>query len=201
MMNRQAKQQAMSALAAEIDALSESPLFDFRKKQGYQAVVGEGSLDAPVVFIGEAPGKKEAETGRPFVGASGTILAELLQTIGLAREDVYITNVVKDRPPENRDPRQSEIAHYAPFLERQLEIIKPQVVATLGRFAMAFIIDHFNLPLQGEKISSLHGTPIAIQGNEGALTFIPLYHPAVALYNRNRRGTLEADFEVLRRYI
>lgn len=201
MTKAEGKQEAMEALAAEIEGLSESPLYGFREENGYQAVVGAGSLDAPVVFIGEAPGKKEAETGQPFVGASGKVLSELLEGIGLAREDVYITNVVKDRPPDNRDPRQPEIVLYAPFLERQLAIIEPRVVATLGRFAMEFIIDHYNLPLQGEKISSLHGTPIAIHNDAVELTFIPLYHPAVALYNRTQRSTLESDFQVLRRYI
>ncbi len=195
------KERAMQAIAAEIAALHESPLYALREKEGYMPVIGEGSLDAPVVFIGEAPGKKEAQTGRPFVGASGKLLSEMLQSIGLAREEVYITNIVKDRPPENRDPSHAEIALYAPFLQRQLEIIQPRVIATLGRFAMAFIIEHFALPLHGETIGSLHGNPIAIETTAGELTFIPLYHPAVALYNRNQRDTLETDFQTLRRFL
>jgi DNA polymerase len=188
-------------LAEEVENLHESPLYDFRRENGYKPVVGEGSLDASVMFIGEAPGEQEAKTGRPFVGASGNVLSELLADIGLEREDVYITNVVKDRPPDNRDPRSEEIALYTPFLIRQLRIIQPKVIATLGRFAMEFVLEQFNLPLQGEKISDLHGKPIAVQTDDGEVTIIPLYHPAVALYNRNQRKTLEADFKVLRRHI
>lgn len=191
----------MDALARELETLGESPLYKYRQKNGYHVVVGEGSLDARVMFIGEAPGKKEAQTGRPFVGASGKVLTELLEEIGLSREDVYITNVVKDRPPDNRDPRAAEIALYAPFLERQFKIIQPRVVATLGRFAMEFVLDLFNLPIHGQKISDLHGKPFAVSATFGQVTVIPLYHPAVALYNRNQRKTLAADFQILRRYM
>lgn len=195
------KEKLMNALAGEVEDLTQSPLADYRRENGYHVVVGEGSLDASIMFIGEAPGKKEAETGRPFVGASGKVLAELLAGIGLQREDVYITNVVKDRPPDNRDPQPTEIALYTPFLLRQLEIIEPKVIATLGRFAMEFILKQFNLPLEGEKIGDLHGKPFVIQTEAGEVTVIPLYHPAVALYNRDQRKTLEEDFQVLRRHI
>jgi len=195
------KEKLMQKVAGEIDALSQSPLYAFRRENKYQAVVGEGSLDAAVMFIGEAPGKSEAQQGRPFVGASGRVLSELLEEIGLEREDVYITNVVKDRPPNNRDPQRDEIALYTPFLLRQIEIIQPKVIATLGRFAMDFILAQFNLPVTGEKISQLHGKPIAVQADFGEVTLIPLYHPAVALYNRDQRQTLVEDFQVLRQYI
>lgn len=195
------KATAMETLVNKLNNLRESPLYEFREENDYQAVIGEGSLDAPVLFIGEAPGKKEAETGRPFVGASGKVLSEMLADIGLSREDVYITNVVKDRPPDNRDPQRAEIELYAPILRRQLEIIRPKVIATLGRFAMDFIIEEYELPLTGEKISDLHGKPIAMHTEAGDITFIPLYHPAVALYNRNQRKTLEADFQILKRYL
>ena len=113
------KAKQMQALVDRLANLKESPLYEYRKENGFQPVIGEGSLDAPVMFIGEAPGKKEAETGRPFVGASGKVLAEMLEDIGLQREDVYITNVVKDRPPDNRDPQTAEIELYAPLLRRQ----------------------------------------------------------------------------------
>lgn len=195
------KKQSMEALVQELVALTESPLYGYRQENDYHVVVGEGNLEARVMFIGEAPGKREAETGRPFVGASGKVLSEMLAEIDLTREEVYITNIVKDRPPDNRDPRAEEIELYAPFLEKQLEIIQPRVIATLGRFAMSFILEHFKLPLQGEKISDLHGKPLAVTTDFGPVTVIPLYHPAVALYNRNQRKTLAADFEILRRYM
>lgn len=191
----------MDELADELENLDKSSLYKYRKDNDYNVVVGEGNLDAKVMFIGEAPGKKEAETGRPFVGAAGNVLSEMLQEIDLEREDVYITNVVKDRPPDNRDPRSDEIDLYAPFLERQIEIIQPRVIATLGRFAMTFVLELFSLPLQGEKISDLHGKPFDVSASFGDVTVIPLYHPAVALYNRNQRKTLAADFEILRRYM
>ncbi|MFW6069009.1 MAG: uracil-DNA glycosylase family protein [Chloroflexota bacterium] len=194
------KEKRMKAVAQEVKALSSSPLYQYRRENGYKAVVGEGNLDASVMFIGEAPGEQEAKSGRPFVGASGRVLSELLDEIGLQREDVYITNVVKDRPPDNRDPRADEIALYTPFLLRQLEIIQPKVIATLGRFAMEFALNQFNVPLRG-KISELHGKPLSVQTDAGEITLIPLFHPAVALYNRNQRKTLEADFQELKRHI
>lgn len=191
----------MEKIAEELEALTESPLYEYRVEHNYHVVVGEGDVDADILFVGEAPGEKEAESGSPFVGASGRVLNELLDTIGLDRDDVYITNVVKDRPPGNRDPRAVEIELYAPFLQRQIEIIQPQVIATLGRFAMEFMFELFDVPQHGEKISDLHGQPIGVQTDYGELTLVPLFHPAVALYSRDRRGTLEEDFQVLQRYL
>lgn len=194
----------MEKIAREIENLTDSPLYAYRVEHGYKPVVGEGDVDASVMFIGEAPGKREAESGRPFVGASGRVLDELLASIGLAREDVYITNVVKDRPPDNRDPRAGEIKLYTPFLLRQIEIVEPRVVATLGRFAMEFMLKQFDAPQYGQRISDLHGQPLEVDvsfGSGGAMTLLPLFHPAVALYNQNQRGTLEDDFRVLARQL
>jgi uracil-DNA glycosylase len=120
-------------------------LADLRRAEGYLPVPGEGSLDARIMLVGEAPGKNEAQTGKPFCGRAGKILDELLQSVGLPREDVYITSIVKDRPPKNRDPLPEEIALYTPFLDRQIEIIKPEIVATLGRFAMAYVMERYGL--------------------------------------------------------
>ena len=198
-MTEKAKQ--MEKIAEELENLTESPLHQYRLENEYHAVVGEGDPDADILFVGEAPGEKEAESGRPFVGASGRILNELLETIDLDREDVYITNVVKDRPPNNRDPRAAEIELYAPFLRRQIELIEPRVIATLGRFAMEFMLEYFDVPQHGQKISDLHGQPVGVQADHGDVTLVPLFHPAVALYSRNRRGTLEQDFQVLKRYL
>jgi uracil-DNA glycosylase family 4 len=194
-------QEKLDALAEELRDLTESPLYDYRKENGYKPVIGEGSPTADVLFIGEAPGKQEAKSGRPFVGASGRVLDELLASIGLDRGDVYITNVVKDRPPDNRDPHADEINLYAPLLDRQIAIIQPKVIATLGRFAMDFVLSKFDAPQQGQKISRLHGQPIEVKAPYGTVTIVPLYHPAVALYNRNQRGTLEDDFQVLKKLV
>src|SRR5690606_1691382 len=136
-----------------------SPLYEYRVKNKYLPVVGEGSCLADIVFVGEAPGKNEAKTGQPFCGASGRVLDELLGECGIKRGDVYITNIVKDRPPENRDPKPEEIILYAPFLDKQIEIIKPKVVATLGRFSMSYVIGRYvGLdPKEIGTIGQLHG--------------------------------------------
>lgn len=195
------KAQQMAAIKAEIEALAESPLYEYRTTNRYQVVIGEGNPDASILFIGEAPGKQEAKSGRPFVGASGKMLDKLLEHIGLARGDVYITNVVKDRPPENRDPTKEEVELYTPFLTRQIDIIRPKVIATLGRFAMDYVFGLFDMAEQGEKISAMHGQALKGQAAYGPVAVVPLYHPAVALYNAGQRDTLFEDFEALKAFI
>ncbi len=155
--------------------------------QATQLVMGDGNLDADIVFIGEAPGKKEDETGLPFVGASGKFLNEMLAQAGLERGDVYITNVVKYRPPNNRDPKPAEKQAFMPYLLRQLEIIKPKVVITLGRHSMEYF-------LPGAKIGDIHGQPHLVTVDQSTFLIIPLYHPAAALYNGSLRATLIEDF-------
>lgn len=191
----------MQVVGEELRRLEASPLYAYRQEQGYQAVLGEGDLNAELMFIGEAPGASEAKSGRPFVGAAGRVLDELLAGIDLCRQAVYITNIVKDRPPENRDPTVEEIELYAPLLSRQIEIIQPRVIATLGRFAMDFILQAFRLPELGGKISGLHGKPLRAQAEYGPVWVVPLYHPAVALYNQGQRQVLRADFQILKRLI
>lgn len=196
-----ARYQAIQAILDEIRNLSESPLYEYRTKNNYFPVIGEGSYYADIMFIGEAPGEKEAKTGRPFCGASGRLLDQFLENIDLERDAVYITNVVKDRPPNNRDPHKGEIELYTPFLERQIEIIQPKVFATLGRFSMEFILTLFDAPEKREKISNLHGTIISVNTAYGEAHVVPLYHPAVALYNANQKATLMEDFKVLRQFV
>lgn len=191
----------MRQIRDEIVALTESPLYQYRKENNYFPVIGEGRHDAHIMFIGEAPGENEAKRGRPFCGASGRVLDELLAGIGLDREDVYITNIVKDRPPNNRDPQVGEIALYAPFLDRQIDIIQPQVIATLGRFSMEFILKKFNAPEATQKISQLHGKLIRTQADYGEIYVLPLFHPAVALYNASQKQTLVNDFDQLKQFI
>lgn len=185
----------------EILHLSTSPLYDYRKKNEYFPVIGEGNHSAAIMFIGEAPGQKEAEAGRPFCGAAGKILDELIESIGLMRADVYITNVVKDRPPNNRDPNPAEIELYGPFLQRQIEIIKPKIIATLGRFSTKYILEKFGLPEKDQSISLLHGKALDAIASFGPIVIVPLYHPAVVLYNVNSRKTLKKDFEVIKNLV
>lgn len=178
--------------------LTESSLYPYRKENNYYPVLGEGSHNADIMFIGEAPGKNEALCGRPFCGAAGKILDELLKRVGVARESVYITNIVKDRPPENRDPSPEEIALYAPFLDKQIDIIEPKVIATLGRFSMEYVMKNMGLSDELAPISKLHGTKHETKRSYGTVYIVPLYHPAVAIYNRSSKEILEKDFQVLK---
>lgn len=195
------KAELMKEIKEEVVALEASPLFSYRSQNNYFPVIGEGSHNADIMFVGEAPGKNEAECGRPFCGAAGRVLDELLQGCGISREDVYVTNIVKDRPPENRDPLPEEIELYAPFLMRQIEIIKPKVVATLGRFSMQYLLVKFNAQEAAESISKLHGKVIGIDSTHGKFSLVPLYHPAVALYKATMKDELKKDFAVLRQFI
>ncbi len=195
------KFEEMKKIRDELLLFKESPLYTYRVENKYFPVVGEGSHTAHIMFVGEAPGQNEAETARPFCGKSGKILDELLESIKLNRSDVYITNIVKDRPPENRDPTEEEIKLYSPFLSRQINIIQPQVIATLGRFSMSYVMNHFGLGSQVGQISALHGKEFVAKTDYGAVTIIPLYHPAVALYTGNNRDMLLNDIQILKKYI
>ena len=186
----------------DVVALSTSPLYQYRVENNYFPVIGEGDHAAAIMFIGEAPGENEAKTGRPFCGRAGKVLDKLLETVGIARDDVYITNIVKDRPPGNRDPLPDEIAAYAPFLDKQIEVIKPKVVATLGRFSMQYVMNRYGLEEELDSISALHGKvfqgrTLTTHSQGSTFTFVPLYHPAAAIYNQQLLKTLEADFQVL----
>lgn len=152
-----------------------------------QLVMGHGNANARVVFIGEAPGKNEDLQGIPFVGAAGKLLDEMLSQARLERSDVYITNIVKYRPPNNRDPLPEEKQAFLPFLMRELSAIQPLIIATLGRHSMEFF-------LPGKRISEIHGEPKRIQLGGQKVVILPLFHPAAALYNGGLRQTLFDDF-------
>lgn len=182
----------------EVVALKDSPLAAERIKNNVFPVIGEGDCHASIMFVGEAPGKNEAKTGRPFCGASGRILDELLASIGIDRKFVYVTNIVKDRPTNNRDPLPFEIEQYAPFLDRQIDIIQPKVIATLGRFSMEYVMRRLGLSSELEPISKIHGRLFEAKTSYGTVKIIPLFHPAVALYNGSTKGELVKDFQVLK---
>jgi uracil-DNA glycosylase len=156
--------------------------------QATNLVIGDGNLNAEIVFIGEAPGKNEDEQGLPFVGAAGKFLNEMLAQAGMERSDVYITNIVKYRPPNNRDPLPEEKKAFWPYLLKQLQIIDPKVVITLGRHSMEYF-----LPAD-MKIGQIHGEAKRIQFGDHKIVIVPLYHPAAALYNGGLRQTLIDDF-------
>ena len=201
-MDPENRDEKLKAIRDELLGLTQSPLYSYRTENNYFPVVGQGNHYATFMFIGEAPGKNEAMTGRPFCGAAGKILDKLLESVGIKREDVYITNIVKDRPQNNRDPEPEEIELYAPFLDRQLEIIKPKIIVTLGRFSMAYIMKRFGLEYELGPISSLHGT---IHTSNSLLSFpvtiIPMYHPAASIYNTTTREQLFSDFQILKQYL
>ncbi len=197
-MTKTEKDEMLKDIKNEIINLKKSPLYKYRKSNNYYPVIGQGNHNADIIFVGEAPGKNEAEQGRPFCGVSGNILNELLSSIKIQREDVYITNILKDRPPGNRDPLPEEIKAYSSFLDRQIEVIKPSIIATLGRFSMEYIMNRYGLSSQLDKISNLHGKIFKTNSFSGDEIFIvPLYHPAVAVYNRNKIDELKKDFTVL----
>jgi DNA polymerase len=167
------------------------------QQQATQMVFGDGNPDSEIVFIGEAPGKKEDEQGIPFVGAAGKFLNEMLEMIDLKREDIYITNIVKYRPPNNRDPLPDEKRDFLPYLQSQLEVIQPKVVVTLGRHSM-------NCFLPDLQISKVHGQPkrvkLALKADPTdslEVVILPLFHPAAALYNGAMRQTLIDDFALI----
>ncbi len=192
------RKELMRQIRDEVVGLKASPLYKFRIENKNLPVIGEGSHFSKIMFIGEAPGRNEAKTGRPFCGRAGQVLDELLLSADIKREDIYITNIVKDRPPQNRDPLPEEIKIYGPFLDRQIEIIKPKVIATLGRYAMGYVMPLFDLSLEMEPIGKAHGKTYEAEASYGKIKIIPLYHPAVAVYNSHTKDTLKKDFEVLK---
>ena len=164
-------------------------------------VVGAGSLSAKIVLVGEAPGYYEDLKGEPFVGKAGKVLDDLLASVELQRNDVYIANVLKCRPPGNRNPTTDEIRACTPYLDAQLEIIQPEIIATLGNFSLSYIFDKFGLRSKKDKISKIHGKVFTVSTIAGIKIkkIIPLYHPAVATYNPNMKETLIDDFKVLKK--
>jgi DNA polymerase len=170
----------LTDLYEQIRTCTRCPLAQGRTR----AVPGEGPEDAAVLFIGEAPGFHEDKSGRPFVGAAGRFLEELLADIGMHRNEVYIANVIKCRPPGNRAPTGTEIEACKSYLDRQIELIQPQIVITLGRFSMARYFP-------GAKISSIHGKPRKIEG----VLYYPMYHPAAALHQPSLRSAVVEDMK------
>lgn len=180
------KKEALAKLKKEMEADKTLPL----RTRETRLVFGEGDPDAQVYCLGEGPGYHEDRLGRPFVGQAGKLLDFLLKSIDLAREEVYISNIVRFRPPENRDPLPEEIAAFQPYVDREIEIIRPKVIVTLGRFSMGKF-------LPGERISSIHGKPRKIGWHDMRLTVIPMYHPAAALRAGDIMWAIKEDFQII----
>lgn len=194
-MNEDLKKQ-FEGIKNEILNCEKCPLFATRTNP----VIGDGSFEAKIMFVGEAPGFNEDKTGRVFCGASGNILDELLESAGIKREEIYIANILKCRPPQNRNPKKEEIEICTPYLERQIKAIKPKVICALGNFSTAFIMEKYGLKEEIQGISKIHGKVFGISSLFQNFKIIPLYHPAVAAYNANMKGVLKDDFKILEKF-
>lgn len=188
-------QQLLDSLKQKIIDTLDCPL----KDASTNIVFGKGNSNADIVFIGEAPGEKEDLQGIPFVGRAGNELDKLLNQIGLSLEDIYICNILKYRPPKNRDPSIAEIKSHTPYLIEQLKIIKPKIVVTLGNYSTKFVLGGFSPDNMKsiEGISVLHGTKHIVQFDDLNLLVIPIYHPAAMLYNPRLRDSFNDDFKFI----
>lgn len=177
----------------QLEKLKEQELQDKSlplKNTATHLVFGEGNTNAQVFFLGEAPGQQEDLSGKPFVGQAGKILNQLLESIGLKREDVFITSVLHYRPPKNRDPKPLEITAFQKYVDGQIEIIDPKIIVTLGRHSLKKF-------LPNSSIAAVHGQPQKINWRGKVFTIIPMYHPAAVLYRRKLQKVLEADFKTI----
>ncbi len=188
------KQDLLKIVETEIKACQKCGLWQSRNN----TVAGEGNSDAAVIFIGEAPGYWEDLQGRPFVGAAGKLLDEMLLRVGLSRGEVYIGNILKCRPPDNRDPRPLEVKMCTPFLDRQIKIVEPKLIVSLGSYSSCYILSKTGLK-DVEGITRLRGKVYGVDVLGLRILVIPTYHPAAALYNAKYRDGLKDDFRLLRR--
>jgi uracil-DNA glycosylase len=180
------RQEALEAVHGRVSVCTKCALHAGRTR----TVPGDGPVDALVMFVGEAPGFYEDQQGLPFVGAAGQLLNELLAQVGIQRQQVFVTNVIKCRPPSNRDPQPTEVEACKGYLDEQIEIIAPRVIVTLGRHSMA-------RAFPDEKISFVHGQPRRLAGH----VYFPMYHPAAALHQPSLRSVVEADFAQLQAFL
>ena len=183
----------------ELELIKSTEIF----KNCTNIVFGKGNEQADILFVGEAPGKNEDEQGLPFVGAAGKNLDKLLSQVGLSLDDIYVTNILKCRPPENRDPQPEEIKQHTPYLLKQIRDIKPKVVCSLGNYATKFFLALGNIEnMQTQPgITQVHGKPQTIQIGDQKIKLIPLFHPAAIIYNRNLITEWEKDMEIVKQEI
>jgi len=183
------KEEKIKKIANQIENCKKCDLYKTRNKP----VSGYGSVDANILFIGEAPGYNEDIQGIPFVGKAGKIFDQLLKSVNLERKNIFITNIVKCRPEKNRNPSQNEIENCSDYLNQQIEIIQPKIIITLGNFASKFIFEKYGLNY--ENISKIHGSKFEIKTESRSIIIIPMFHPAVATYNPNKINVLLEDFK------
>jgi len=187
----QAGQEKYRKLNAEIISCTKCRLSAGR----IHAVPGEGPVPCRIMLIGEAPGEKEDRSGRPFAGRAGIVLQDLLESIGLSRKEVFITSILKCRPPKNRDPKKDEIAACRPYLNRQIALLRPSVIVPMGRFSASVILEQFGM-IPG-RISEIHGHAFRVETPKGSVILFPVYHPAVVTHNPPLKSDLVQDFQRL----
>ena len=183
----------MKSIRDDVVNCNKCPLYKTRTLP----VVGQGNHQAKILLIGEAPGANEDRTGQPFCGQAGQVLDRLLDSIGLKRPDVYVANILKCRPPGNRNPQTNEIEQCTPYLDRQIEIIKPKAIGAMGNFSSQYILKKFGLEEKIQGISKIHGHVFEAED----YTIIPLYHPAAATYNKNMEPVLIEGYKILKKYL
>lgn len=198
---RAEKEAALKAIRADLIAATDSPLYPIRQENRFFPVLGEGNPDASLLFISEAPGINEAKEGRPFFGQSGAVLTEMLATIGLTRDAVYVTNFVLDYLGEKREPTAAEIAFYAPFVERIFEVVRPAVIVAMGGTAARVLLKKFDQPEATHKISAIHGKLMPVTAAWGNIHIVPTYHPASVLYSASWKAWLREDFQKLKLFV
>jgi DNA polymerase len=184
----------LEKIKCEVLNCKKCPLYKERR----HPVIGEGDCKAKIMFVGEAPGFNEDRTGHPFCGKAGGVLDELLSFAGIRREEIYITNILKCRPPQNRNPKEEEIKSCGPYLDRQIDIIQPKIICCLGNFATTYILKKFGLTDKIQGISKIHGQVFVSNTLFGPIKIIPLYHPAVVTYNPDMRDILKRDSQILK---
>jgi DNA polymerase len=180
-------EQVLGQIAAETESCRKCPLWQYAR----HAVPGEGPADARLLVVGEAPGEREDLTGRPFVGRAGAMLSKILTSAGLARSEVFIANIVKHRPPENRDPTPEEVAICTQYLDRQIAVMRPEVILAMGRHSSRYLLG--KVPSGFEKITEVRGRIFTAELDGGLVKIVPTFHPAAALYNPSYRTALEED--------
>ncbi len=191
-MDLEEKQKKINKLRTKIASCTRCSLHETRTN----TVPGEGDVDAEIMFIGEAPGRNEDLQGKPFIGRAGDIFDKLLGSIGITRDQIYLCNILKCRPPKNRNPLSSEINACVGSLDFQIKTINPKVIGTLGNFATAYVFEKFNIP--PAKISAVAGTVIDVETPFGPKKIVPVFHPAVATYNAHKTDLLISHFQVFK---
>jgi len=191
------------AIIAELEKINQS-IFSCHKcllsQTRHTPVPGQGHPQAKIIFVGEAPGFNEDQTGQPFCGPAGQVFDRLLNSVGLNRNQIFITNILKCRPPNNRDPQTNEINACTPYLDKQIELINPRLICPLGRHSMKYILGKYGFVDQVKPISQIHGQTFNLGNLFQQVTIIPFYHPAVASYNQNMLPILLKDFQILKNF-